>query len=195
MKQYLKQSLLALSLSSALFSSAMTNAADYQIDTKGAHASIQFKISHLGYSWLWGRFNDFDGTFSYDEKNKSAAKISMTVKTKSVDTNHAERDKHLRSNDFLNVKKYPQAKFVSTHYQADENGKGILTGNFTLHGVTKKVHLNIAQVGAGNDPWGGFRRGFEGTLRIALKDYGITKNLGSASAKLDLIISLEGIKQ
>jgi len=195
MKQNIQKTLLGLSLTTALIASGAVFAEDYAIDKKGAHASIQFKISHLGYSWLWGRFNDFDGAFSYDEKNKSASKISVTVNTKSVDSNHAERDKHLRSSDFLDVSKFPEAKFVSTSYEEGADGKAKLTGKLTLHGVTKEVVMDVAQIGVGKDPWGGFRRGFEGQTRIALKDYGITKNLGPASAELDLIISLEGIKQ
>lgn len=195
MKIFLRNTLLTVSLATVLITSGSLFADEYAIDKKGAHASIQFKISHLGYSWLWGRFNDFDGSFSYDEKNKSASKIAVTVKTNSVDSNHAERDKHLRSDDFLNVDKFPEAKFVSTSYAEGSDGKATLKGNLTLHGVTKEVVLDIAQVGAGKDPWGGFRRGFEGQTRIALKDFGITKNLGPASAELDLIIALEGIKQ
>ena len=195
MKKNTQKTLLGLSLITALIASSAVFADDYAIDKKGAHASIQFKISHLGYSWLWGRFNDFDGAFSYDEKNKSASKINVTVNTKSVDSNHAERDKHLRSDDFLDVSKFPEAKFVSSSYEEGADGKAKLTGKLTLHGVTKKVVMDVAQIGAGKDPWGGFRRGFEGQTRIALKDYGITKNLGPASAELDLIISLEGIKQ
>jgi len=195
MKMILQKTLLSLSLATALTLSGSVFAEDYAIDKKGAHASIQFKISHLGYSWLWGRFNDFDGTFSYDEKHKSASKISVTVNTKSVDSNHAERDKHLRSSDFLDVDKFPQAKFESTSYSESDKGKAVLKGNLTLHGVTKEVTLDITKVGAGKDPWGGYRRGFEGTTRIALKDFGISKNLGPASAELDLIIALEGIKQ
>ncbi len=195
MKSLLQQSFLALSLTAALVTSGNIFADDYVVDKEGAHASIQFKISHLGYSWLWGRFNDFDGTFSYDEKDKSASKVSVTVNTKSVDSNHAERDKHLRGKDFLDVEKFPEAKFVSTSFTEGSEGKAVLKGNLTLHGVTKEVALDIAQVGAGKDPWGGYRRGFEGQVRIALKDYGITKDLGPASAELDLIISLEGIKQ
>jgi len=195
MKMILQKTLLSLSLATALTLSGSVFAEDYAIDKKGAHASIQFKISHLGYSWLWGRFNDFDGTFSYDEKHKSASKISVTVNTKSVDSNHAERDKHLRSSDFLDVDKFPQAKFESTSYSESDKGKAVLKGNLTLHGVTKEVILDITKVGAGKDPWGGYRRGFEGTTRIALKDFGISKNLGPASAELDLIIALEGIKQ
>jgi len=195
MNKRLKNTLLSASLASALLVTNGIFAEEYAIDKKGAHASIQFKIAHLGYSWMWGRFNDFDGTFNYDEKDKSASKIAVTVNTKSVDSNHAERDKHLRSDDFLDVAKFPEAKFVSTSYAEGSDGKAKLKGNLTLHGVTKEIEVDVAQVGAGKDPWGGFRRGFEGTTRIALKDYGITKNLGPASAELDLIFNFEGIKK
>ena len=190
-----QKTVLSVSLAIALLTSGNLFAEDYVIDKEGAHASIQFKISHLGYSWLWGRFNDFSGTFSYDEKDKAASKVVVTVKTKSVDSNHAERDKHLRGKDFLAVDKFPEATFVSTGYIEGSDGKASLTGNLTLHGVTKKIVFTTAHIGAGDDPWGGFRRGFKGQTRIALKDFGITKNLGSASAELDLIIAIEGIRK
>lgn len=195
MKNLAKKTLLNLSLATALLASGSVFSDDYIIDTKGAHASIQFKISHLGYSWMWGRFNDFEGTFSYDEKNASASKISLTVKTKSVDSNHAERDKHLRNSDYLDVEKYPEATFVSTGYSERADGKATLKGNLTLHGVTKEIAIDVSHIGAGNDPWGGYRRGFSGTTRIALKDFGINKDLGPASAELELIIEIEGIKK
>jgi len=191
----LRNTLIGLTLSSALFTSANVLAEDYVIDSKGMHASIQFKISHLGYSWMWGRFNDLEGTFSYDEKNKSTSKIAVTVKTASVDTNHAERDKHLRGDDFLDVNKFPEAKFESTSYTEGSDGKAVLKGNLTLHGVTKEIEVAVSQVGAGKDPWGGYRRGFEGKTRITLKDFNIKKNLGPASAELDLIFEFEGVRK
>lgn len=175
------------------FTPAMAD--DYTIDNGGAHSTIQFKISHLGYSWLWGRFNDFEGGFSYDKNKPSASNVVVTVNASSVDTNHAELNKHLRSDDFLDVKKYPEIKFVGTGYVESKDGKGRLKGNLTLHGVTREVVVNVAHVGSGKDPWGGYRRGFEGSTRIVLADYGIKKNLGPASAKLDLMIALEGIRR
>lgn len=195
MKSLLQKTGLSLLLVSALVMSGNVIADNYKIDKEGAHAFIQFKISHLGYSWLLGRFNDFDGHFSYDEKKPADANIEVIINTKSVDSNHAERDKHLRGSDFLEVTKFPQAKFVSTSYTEGEEGKAILKGNFTLHGVTKEIVINVTKVGAGDDPWGGYRRGFEGKTRIVLKDYGITKDLGAASTELELLLNIEGIRQ
>ncbi len=182
-------------LFSLILFSANAMAGNYIIDKKGMHASIQFKISHLGYSWLWGRFNDFEGTSSYDKNNPAAAKIKVTINTKSIDTNHAERDKHLRGKDFLNVEKHPQAQFISTSFKQSKDNTGILKGNLTLHGITKPIVINVKFIGEGKDPWGGYRMGWEGTSKITLADFGITKNLGPASKSLDLIFAIESIRQ
>jgi polyisoprenoid-binding protein YceI len=168
---------------------------EYVIDKKGAHAFIQFRIKHLGYSWLYGRFNDFSGQFSYDENNPSMAKISVDINPASVDSNYAERDKHLRSENFLYVDKYPTAKFISTGYQQHGEGKGVLTGELTLRGVSKSVEIAVEHIGQGNDPWGGYRRGFYGTTEIALADFGIPFYLGPASKTVQLELSIEGIRQ
>ncbi|MCW8831254.1 MAG: YceI family protein [Gammaproteobacteria bacterium] len=177
------------------FGSSALMAADYVIDTKGAHAFIQFRVQHLGYSWLYGRFNEFSGRFSYDEAAQEKASIEVTIKTASVDSNHAERDKHLRSKDFLDVDKYPEAKFVSTGYAPGKDGKGVLKGRLTLHGVTKAVEIQVEPIGAGKDPWGGYRRGFEGKTKFAMADFGILKNLGPKSKDVEMILSIEGIRQ
>lgn len=168
---------------------------EYLIDTKGSHASIKFKISHLGYSWLHGRFNNFSGSFDYDESNPAASKAKVEIDTASVDTNHAERDKHLRSEDFLDVAKYPMATFASTGYQEQSDGKAVLNGDLTLHGVTRPVTIDVVQIGSGSDPWGGFRRGFSGSTKLTLADFGITKNLGPASTQLEMTMDVEGIRQ
>lgn len=177
------------------FSSLAANAADYVVDTSGAHASVNFKIQHLGYSWLTGRFNDFSGKFSYDAANPTAAKIEVTIKTDSIDSNHAERDKHLRGSDFLSVSKYPEAKFVSTKIEDLGNGKLKVHGDFTLHGKTNAIVIDAQKIGEGSDPWGGYRAGFAGTTTIAMKDYGIDYNLGPASTHVELSLHVEGVKQ
>ncbi len=177
------------------FATANTMAADYVIDKEGMHATIQFKILHLGYSWLLGRFNDFDGTFSYDPTNPKASKVAVTINTNSIDSNHAERDKHLRGKGFLEVKQYPQAKFVSTSFEPKKDGAGTLTGDFTLHGVTKNITIDVKFIGEGNDPWGGYRIGFEGKTRLALADYGIKRNLGPKSKEVELFLAVEGVRK
>jgi polyisoprenoid-binding protein YceI len=182
-------------LAGSLFASSIALADDYVIDTKGMHAFIQFRVKHLGYSWLYGRFNEFDGKFSYDEAAPEKASINVTIKTASVDSNHAERDKHLRDTDLLDVKKFPEATFASTSYKPNGDGTGTLQGNFTLHGVTKPISIAVKEIGAGDDPWGGYRRGFQGTTSFMLADFGIEKNLGPASKEVEIILSIEGIKQ
>ncbi len=190
----LKKSLAALTLGAALFA-GQALAADYAIDKPGQHAFINFKISHLGYSWLYGTFKDFDGSFSFDAANPEASKVNVTINTASLDSNHAERDKHLRSADFLNVDKHPQASFVSTAVKSTGEGTADITGDLTLNGVTKPVVIQARLLGEGQDPWGGYRAGFEGSTRIALKDFGITKDLGPASQEVELTLSVVGVRQ
>ena len=174
---------------------APVHAETYLIDTKNAHAFIEFRIQHLGYSWLLGRFNDFDGSFTYDEKNPSSSSVAVNIRPGSVDTNLAERDKHLRSKDFLSAEKFPSAKFVSTAYEAKGDNKGVLKGSLTLRGVTKPITIDVTHIGAGPDPWGGYRRGFSGTTTLTLKDFGIDYELGPSSRSVELFLSVEGVRQ
>lgn len=193
----MKKVLLASAVSMALVGAAQADGhgGTYAFDKKGAHQFVTFKISHLGYSWLYGRFNDFDGQFVYDEANPENSTVSVTIDTSSVDSNHAERDKHLRSGDFLDVDAYPEASFVSTGVEALDNGRLAVTGDLTLHGVTKEVVIDAAVVGEGDDPWGNYRAGFEGTTKIRLADFGINAQLGPKSEEVFLTLSVEGIRQ
>lgn len=167
----------------------------YQFDKKDAHQFVMFKISHLGYSWLYGRFNDFDGAFTVDADNPENSTVEATIQTASLDSNHAERDKHLRSADFLDVSKYPTATFKSTGIEKTGDDSARITGDFTLHGVTKPVTLDAKLIGYGDDPWGGYRMGLEASTTLKLADFGITYDLGPASETVDIIISVEGVRQ
>ncbi|MEA3404580.1 MAG: YceI family protein [Pseudomonadota bacterium] len=187
----------SLILSAALLAvsnSAISAPVNYAIDTKGMHASINFKVNHLGYSWLSGRFNQFSGEYQYDPDNLANSKITVNIETKSVSTNHAERDKHLRSADFLNVSKHPESSFVSTAISGTDDNMQV-KGNFTLNGVTKPIIIQASKVGEGKDPWGGYRSGFMGTTEIKMADYNITKDLGPASANVLLELHIEGTKK
>ncbi len=178
-----------------LLASFTVSAADYKIDVKGAHAFITFKIKHLGYSWLLGRFNEFDGSFYYDDAKPEASAINVLIKTASVDSNHAERDKHLRGEDFLDVKKFPEARFVSKRVEVKDSEHAIMVGDFTLRGITKEIQFPVQKIGEGKDPWGGYRAGFTGSTELKLADYGITYNLGPASATVLIELNVEGIRQ
>ncbi|MGH1539568.1 MAG: YceI family protein [Arenicella sp.] len=166
-------------------------AADYMIDKKGAHAFINFKIKHLGYSWLTGRFNDFSGTFSYDDKDTNASKIEVDIVMNSIDSNHQKRDDHLRSADFLDVEKYKDAKFVSTKIVDKGDNNIDVIGDLTLHGVTKSVTIDAEKIGEGKDPWGGYRAGFSGTTTLKLADFNISEKVGP---EVMLELHIEGIR-
>ncbi|MGK0475420.1 MAG: polyisoprenoid-binding protein YceI, partial [Oleispira sp.] len=135
MKKQLLTAVTASAIALGSLFSVSAQAADYEVDTKGAHAFVQFKIQHLGYSWLLGRFNTFEGNFSYDKAAPEKSEIEIVIETNSIDSNHAERDKHLKGADFLNVEEFPQAVFKSTGFDVKDDGNAIVTGIFMLHGV------------------------------------------------------------
>jgi polyisoprenoid-binding protein YceI len=201
MKQPTKTSLWTLICLScaflALSSQALGAERRYKIDTKGMHAFIVFKIKHLGFSWLEGHIGRFDGQFVFDEEKPANNRVQVTMDMRSLDTRHAERDKHLKGADFFDVEKYPQARFVSTAWEDLGNGKARLKGTLSLRGVEKDVVLDVTHLGGGKDPWGGFRQGFEATTTLKLSDFNMKKAamLGPAAEEIRIWVSLEGIWQ
>lgn len=192
----MKRVLASVVLGSLMALTTPASAATYKIDTEGAHAFVQFRVKHLGYSWLYGRFNNFEGQFEYDSKTPEKSTVSVDIDMTSLDTNHAQRDKHLRSADYLDVKKYPKAKFVSTKYVKMNPARAQVHGDLTMHGVTKPIVMDIQRIGMGPDPWGGFRAGFEGRAVIKPAEWGINmKELGPASETVEILLTAEGIRQ
>jgi polyisoprenoid-binding protein YceI len=189
------KTLASLILTAVLTAPSLADTERYVIDTEGAHAFVQFRIQHLGYSWLYGRFNEFKGEFTYDKENPGSSSVEVVINTASLDSNHAERDKHLRGDDFLAVDKHPEARFNSNAYKETGEDTAELEGELTLHGVTKPVTIDVTEIGSGPDPWGGFRRGFQGSTTLKLADFGIDYDLGPASREVELILSVEGIRQ
>ncbi|MFT5259801.1 MAG: polyisoprenoid-binding protein YceI [Saprospiraceae bacterium] len=167
-------------------------AAQYTLDP--THSFVTFKIQHLGTSWMHGGFNTISGSMEYDADDVGTAAINVDIDAASIDTNHAERDKHLRGSDFLEVESHPTATFNSTSFAVSDNG-GTLTGDLTIKGMTNSVSFDVTKVGEGADPWGGYRVGFTGTLELTRADYGIDYNLGPASASMELTLSVEGIRK
>ncbi|UPW19290.1 YceI family protein [Agarivorans sp. TSD2052] len=185
----------ALLLASTVAIALPASAADYTIDTRGAHASINFKVNHLGYSFVVGRFDTFSGDFSYDQQEPETTSVNVKIETTSVNSNHAERDKHIRSKDFLAVDQFPDASFSSTKYEASGDEAGKLYGQLTLRGVSKEIIIDVTKVGEGEDPWGGYRAGFVGSTELVMKDFGIPTNLGPKSTTVVMDLVIEGIKK
>lgn len=171
----------------------------YVIDdsTMNSHAFVQFRVKHLGFSWLWGRFDNFSGEFTYDPNKPEASTVSVTLDTTSLNSNNALRDKHLKSEKYLNFSKYSTATFVSTRFSPTGENTATLTGNLTLAGVTKPLSIDVEVIGGGTDPWGGTRQGFEGRALLNPQDFGLTNAaaLGEAGTHVELYISVEGVKK
>lgn len=180
-------------------SSSQLWADSYVIDTKGSHAFIQFRIKHLGYSWLYGRFNDFSGEFTYDPKKPEDTRFAVEIDMASLDSNHAERDKHLRSDKYLDVKKYPKAKFVTKHYEPTGEKTAKLTGDLTFYGATRPITIDVEHIGGGAAPWDPkeHREGFEGRAVIKPADFGLNlvPQLGPTAAEVELMLSVEGVRK
>lgn len=182
----------ALSLAIVLMLPASAWAAEYVIDTRGAHAAINFKFKHIGISWLTGSFKEFSGSFTYDENDPAASRIVVDINPASLDSNHAERDKHIRSDDYLDVAKYTTARFESTRVEPTGEGKATVYGNLTLHGETKEIAIDASITGAGNDPWGGYRVGFEGFTTLNTEEFGFRM---PPSNEVHMELYIEGIRR
>jgi len=189
----MKKQLIPLLLAAGLTGPALA-AENYVIDTRGQHAFIKFRVPHLGFSWLYGRFNSFEGEFTFDPEAPENSSVRVTIDPASVDTNHERRDEHLRGSDFLSVEDHAAAGFESTAFVPLGDDRYRLEGNLTLLGKTAPIQIDVEQIGAGPDPWGGYRRGFEGTTTLNLKDWGISYELPSAE-EVELTVSIEGVRQ
>lgn len=193
----LKKSVVASAIAAAaLVPLSQAQAADYNVDTEGQHAFVQFKINHLGMSYILGSFEEFDGQLSYDEDDVDASAVEFEVQVNSLNSNHAERDRHILSSDFLNASEYPTASFVSTGFESTGDNEGVVTGDLTLHGETQEIEMPVTLIGQGEDPWGNYRAGFEGSTMLNLGDYGIDlSDFPEPMHELELYVTFEGIRQ
>ena len=168
----------------------------YMIDK--LHSMANFKIRHL-FSKVSGTFSDVSGTIWLDKGNLEASRVDATINVYSVDTNHEKRDNHLLSKDFFHVEKYAIMRFVSTAVEVSGENEGVMSGELTMHGVTRSVRLPFKIFGFGPDPWGGYRGGFEATTVLKRSDYGIDYGLGQKGGgvvgdEVEVNILIEGIK-
>jgi len=141
-----------------------------------AHSELKFKIKHMMISNVTGNFNKFNVEATTDSEDFSKAKITATADLNSIDTNNEQRDNHLKSGDFFETEKYPEAKFESTSVAKKNNDEYEVKGNLTIKGVTKPVTLNAEFGGIAKDPYGNIKAGFTVNGKINRKDFGLNWN-------------------
>jgi polyisoprenoid-binding protein YceI len=195
----MNNTLLRFSLGLALAAGSALAQTTYEIDS--SHSSAQFSVRHLMISNVKGEFSKVTGTFVYDPKNPAASRIDAVVDVNSITTREPKRDAHLKSPDFFDAAKYPTMTFKSK--QAWKSGDKIhVKGDFTLHGVTKEVTLDVegptAEV---KDPWGNARVGATATTKINRKDWGLGWNKALETGgvmvgeEVSITIDVEGVKK
>lgn len=167
-----KTFLKALSLSLLLPALAAAEPVTYKVDAD--HSGVGFTIRHF-VSNVPGRFRDFDGVVKYDKQNPAASSVEFTVKAASIDTGNNDRDEHLRGPDFFDVQKFPTLTFTSTKVAAKDADTLDVTGNLTMHGVTKQITIPVEVLGSVKTP-NGEKAGFESSFTVNRKDYGIVWN-------------------
>ena len=158
------------------------------------HSSVSFKARHLDISWIHGRFNEVEGRFSLDREDPSKSKFELTIKTDSVDTANKARDEHLRQPDYFDTKQFPTIEFKSKSVKAIKGGYEV-TGDFTMHGTTKKVTL-VLLGGKEHDFKGVKRVAFSTELSLKRSDYGFDKNaIGPIGDEALILIDCEGVRK
>jgi polyisoprenoid-binding protein YceI len=146
----------------------------YAIDP--AHTRIGFVARHAMVTKVRGSFNEFTGTGYFDAENPTNSSAMLTIKAASIDTRNADRDAHLRSNDFFAMDQYPEITFTSTRIEQVDAENFRVTGDLTIKGVTRPVTIEVEYTGAAVDPFGNQRIGFEGTTTVNRKDWGVNWN-------------------
>lgn len=171
---------------------------NYSLDP--AHSRIGFSARHAMVSKVRGAFNEVEGTGYFDEADPSKSHLELKIKVASIDTRNADRDQHLRTNDFLAADQYPEITFRSTSITKTASTTYRVVGDLAIRGVTKPVELDFEFNGTAVDPWGNTRVGFEGGTTINRKDWGINWNTALDAGgvmvgdKVNLEIEIEAIK-
>lgn len=195
----MKHALIALTVSTSILAlSLQAQAATYNIDA--SHTTIGFAVKHMVVANVKGSFGDFSGTINYDADAPEATSASAVIKVASIDTKNADRDAHLRNEDFFDAEQFPEITFQTTSVSGTAPDL-TLTGDLTMKGVTKEISLPVELSGPITDPWGNERIGLSGETTINRKDFNInwSKTLDNGGLvvadNVKLIIEIEGIKQ
>ena len=161
----------------------------YAIDP--THSRIGFVARHAMVTKVRGSFNEFEGTGVFDAEDPTRSSLQLTIKTASIDTRNADRDGHLRGNDFFAMDEYPEIRFESTAAEKVDDTNYRLTGDLTIKGVTKPITVQLQKLGEGKDPRGTPRIGFETRFTINRSEYGVSGLPGGVGEQIPLIVAIE----
>lgn len=176
----------------------MSNTGTYAIDP--SHSSIGFIARHAMITKVRGFFEDFEGSFTFNEEDVAASSATFTAQVASVNTKSADRDGHLKSADFFDAEQFPTITFTSTS-AAKKGDDYVVTGDLTIHGVTQSVPVTFEFTGTSQDPFGNTRVGFEGAAEVNRKDFGLTWNAALetggvlVSENIKIVLEISAIKQ
>lgn len=165
----------------------------YRIDPD--HSFANWEVRHI-VARTAGSFPGVSGNIVLDRDNVARSKVEAAIDVYSLGSGHAKRDLHLLSDEFLDARKYPEMKFVSTSVQPSGPDQGVILGQLTLHGTTRQVKMAYQILGYGNDPWDGYRTGLMGAMKINRSDFGISKfaDNGPVGNDVEITLLVEGIK-
>lgn len=165
----------------------------YAVDP--VHSSLVFRIKHLGIAFFYGRFNDPEGTVTIDPENPENNSVSISVQTGHINTFNPERDSHLKSPDFFDAEKFPVLSFNGNGFKLLGKNTYEVRGNLTFHGVSRPIIVIVEHTGSGNDPWGGYRTGFETTFKIRRSDFGMKYMMDGIDDTVRVTLSVEAVRQ
>src|SRR5467141_5149695 len=169
------------------------NAADtFKVDA--VHSFVLFSVLHLGIANTYGRFNDIAGTVVFDKDNPSKSSVELSVPVASLDTHNSIRDLSLKSRDFFDAKQFPAMTFKSTKVEGDGDTLKV-SGDLTIHGVTKPMTVDFKKGGEGKGVFGEMRGGGETRFTIKRSDFGMNFEQGEIGDEVTVILSLEGVKK
>ena len=199
MKKYLLRTSIFF-VSMMLSGLVMADTDTYRIDN--THSFANWTISHVA-SKTSGTFSDVTGKLIIDSKNLANSSVMAKINVLSVNSSHAKRDENIKKKEYLDAANFNQMTFVSTKVAAGNSSnsnaaEGILTGNFTMHGVTKEISFPFRLLGFGSDPWGGYRVGLEAHTLIKASDYGFgwaSKANAPIGDDIEVTLLIEGVKQ
>lgn len=175
------------------YNPVICEADSYKIDP--VHSTIVFRIQHLGVSYFFGRFNQPEGYLRIDKDNPRNSAIDIKAEVENIDTDNEKRDTHLKSPDFFDSKKYPWISFKSRSVKPQTDDKFEISGDLTLHGVSRPVTVTAVHTGEAEDPWGGYRIGFETAFSIKRSEYEMAAMQGAVGDEVMITVSVEGIRE